>query len=182
MKLFAHAQKFILLILIATLFTACGYTPSSKFSRYVVGEKISTSVVISAQDPENTVIIKDAVDSAIIEVFHASLTSRENSQTHLTLSIGTPSYTPVQYDINGFVIAYRMNITLNIVKHHEGLSKNYSANGTYDFAVVPNAVVTEQERFDAIKQSAAKAIRSFIAQVSAEGARAKFNSNSQEKE
>lgn len=177
MKLFPHAKSFILLILIATLFSACGYKPSSKFSRNVVGEKISTSVVISAQDPENTVIIKDAVDRAIIEVFRASLTSRKNSQTHLNLSIGNPSYTPVQYDSDGFVIAYRMSITLNIAKYHNGLTKNYSTRGTYDFAVVANAVVTDQERFDAIKQSAAKAIRSFIAQVSAEGARANEKDN-----
>jgi len=182
LKSFPHAKNLILLILIATLFTACGYKPSSKFSRDVVGEKISTSVVISAQDPENTVIIKDAVDSAIIEIFHASLTSRENSETHLNLSIGNPSYTPVQYDSDGFVVGYRMSITLNITKYHEGLSKHYSARGTYDFAVVPNAVVTDQERFDAIKYGAAKAIRSFIAQVSAEGARAKINTNPKQKD
>jgi len=177
LKPFPHAKSFILLILIAILFSACGYKPSSKFSRDVVGEKISTSVVVSVQDPENTVIIKDAVDRAIIEVFRASLTSRENSQTHLNLSIGNPSYTPVQYDSDGFVIAYRMSIVLNIAKYHNGLTKNYSTSGTYDFAVVANAVVTDQERFDAIKQSAAKAIRSFIAQVSAEGARARVKDN-----
>ena len=177
MKLFPHAKMFLLFILIATLFSACGYQPSSKFSRNVVGEKISTSVVISAQDPENTVIIKDAVDSAIIEIFHASLRNRESSETHLDLSIGAPSYSPVQYDNNGFVIAYRMSLALTIKKYHEGLSKSYSTSGTYDFTVAPNAIVTDQERFDAIKQSAAKAIRSFIAQVSAEGARAKQNTN-----
>ncbi|NCO01360.1 MAG: hypothetical protein GW906_05995 [Epsilonproteobacteria bacterium] len=172
MNLFPHARTLLSTLLILTLFSACGYQPSSKFSRSVVGEKISTSVVISVQDPENTVIIKDAVDSAIIEVFHASLTNRAEAQTHLDLSIGIPSYTPVQYNRDGYVIAYRMSITLNIIRHHNGLSKAYSASGTYDFAVVPNAVVTDQERFDAIKFSASKAILSFIAQVSAEGARA----------
>lgn len=69
-------MKLISLFLVMLLFTACGYTPSAKFSRAVVGESISTSVVISAIDPENTVVIKDAVDAAIIEVFHASLTDK----------------------------------------------------------------------------------------------------------
>jgi hypothetical protein len=85
MRLFSLAKKIVPFVVIASLLTACGYTPSSKFAREVVGEKISTSVVISAQDPENTVIIKDAVDGAILEVFHASLTSRSLSQTHLNL-------------------------------------------------------------------------------------------------
>ncbi len=138
-----------------------------------MGERISTSIVISAQDPENTVIIKDAVDEAIIEVFHASLYDRARSDTHLVLSIANPTYTPIVYDNDGFVTGYRMTIILSIVRNHSGVSKRYSAKGTHDFTVVPNAVVTDQERFEAIRFSAAKAIRSFVAQVSSEGARAK---------
>jgi len=160
-----------ILILLLSLFNACGYKPSAKYSREVVGERISTSVTISAQDPENTVIIKDAVDSAIVEVFHASLTSRNYSDTHLSLSISPPSYTPVQYNNDGYVIAYRTTITLVITRETSGVKKSYSTKGTYDFSVVPNAVITDQERFDAIRFSAAKAISAFVAKVSAEGSR-----------
>nr|WP_321266425.1 LPS assembly lipoprotein LptE [uncultured Sulfurimonas sp.] len=166
-------MKIVLSIILILGLASCGYKPSSKFSREIIGEKISTSVVISAQDPENTVIIKDAVDEAIIEVFHASLTSKTNSQTHLDLSISNPSYSPVVYDSDGYVTGYRMSVGLNIKRHHNGVSKSYSVSGTYDFTVEPNAVVTDQERYDAIRYSAAKAIRSFIAKLSAEGARAK---------
>ena len=166
-------MKFLLVLITVILFTSCGYKPSSKLSREVMGEKISTSILISAQDPENTVIIKDAVDKAIIEVFHASLCKRPDSDTHLDLSITNPSYTPIVYDTDGFVIGYRMNVSLSIIRYHSGLSKKYSTSGTYDFAVEKNAVVTDQQRFDAIRFSATKAIRSFVAQVSAEGARAK---------
>ncbi|MCK9491483.1 MAG: hypothetical protein M0Q24_05285 [Sulfurimonas sp.] len=167
---------FILLLVIS----GCGYTPSSKFAREVMGEKISTSISISAQDPENTVIIKDAVDEAIIEVFHASLRSRDESDTHLEISISNPTYSPLVYDKDGFIIGYKMRLNLNILRHHSGVSKRYSLNGTYDFSVSPNAVVTDQERFEAIKFSAAKAIRSFVAKVSAEGAAAKKKSESKE--
>ena len=163
----------ISLVLVMLLFSACGYKPSAKFSRQVVGEKISTSVVISAVDPENTVIIKDAVDAAIIEVFHASLTTRALSQTHLALRLGNPSYSPVQYDSNGFIVAYRTRISLSIIRTTNGISKNYTAKGTYDFSITPNAIITDKQRFDAIKFSSTKAIKSFVAQVSAEGAREK---------
>lgn len=166
-------MKFFLALLILITFSSCGYKPSSKLSREVMGEKISTSIVISAQDPENTVIIKDAVDEAVIEVFHASLRKKSESDTHLDLSIATPSYTPIVYDTDGFVTGYRMRVTLSIIRYHSGLSKKYTASGTYDFTVAANAVVTDQERFDAIRFSATKAIRSFVAQVSSEGARAK---------
>ncbi|MCW8895921.1 MAG: hypothetical protein OQK48_09835 [Sulfurimonas sp.] len=163
--------KFILLFLVVVTITACGYKPSAKFARASMGEKISTSVVISAVDPENTVIIKDAVDRAIIEVFQASLVAKSESDTHLILKMGNPSYSPIVYDENGFVIGYRMSVSLNITSVHNGESKNYSARGNHDFSVAPNAIVTDQERFEAIGFSTQRAIKSFIAQVSAEGAR-----------
>ena len=171
MRLYSQFLQVLLLISVVTLFSACGYKPSAKYSREVVGERISTSVTISAQDPENTVIIKDAVDSAIVEVFHASLTPKSYSDTHLSLSISPPRYTPVQYNNDGYIIAYRTTITLGIIRETSGVKKNYSTRGTYDFSVVPNAVITDKERFDAIRFSAAKAISAFVAKVSAEGSR-----------
>jgi len=169
-------MKLISSLLIMVLLTGCGYIPSSKYSRAIVGERISTSVQISLIDPENTVIIKDSVDSAIIEVFHASLTPKEMSDTHLVLSLSDPSYSPIQYDSDGFIISYRTTVSLNIIRTTKEVSKSYSAKGTYDFSVAPNAVITDKERFDAIKFSAVKAIKSFVAQVSAEGARKKKES------
>jgi hypothetical protein len=153
------------------IISGCGYRPSSKYARDVVGEKISTSVVISAQDPENTVLIKDAVDAAVIQVFNASLVEKRYATTYLTLRISNPSYSAIQYNTDGYIIAYRATIRLGIVRETEGKKKTYSAKGTYDFNIEPNAVVTDQERFNAIKFSAVKAIASFVAQVSAEGSR-----------
>lgn len=160
-------------LIVSLTISACGYKPSSKISREVIGEKISTSVQISAKNPENTVVIKDAVDSAIVEVFHSSLSSKAASDTHLHISMSEPAYSPIQYDAAGYVVGYRMNVVLNIIRYHNGLSKNYTSRGSYDFSVTPNAVVTDQQRFDAIKFASQKAVKSFIAQVAADGARAK---------
>ena len=171
--MFSFSQLFakLFLSLLLVTFAACGYKPSSKFARNVTGEKVSTSIVISAQDPENTVVIKDAVDTAIIEVFQASLVSKNYSDTHLVFSILPPRYAPVQYDINGFIVGYRATITMLVERTSKESKKRYKARGNYDFAVNPNAVVTDQQRFVAIKESAEKAILSFVAQVSAEGSR-----------
>lgn len=171
MRIYSHFVKVILFLFIVLGLTSCGYKPSAKYSREVVGEKISTSVIISAQDPENTVVIKDAVDSAIIEVFHASLVARKYAQTHLSFSITEPQYTPIQYNSDGYVISYRATINLGIIRTTKAKIKKYNSQGTYDFSVVPNAVLTDKERFDAIKFSSIKAIASFVAQISAEGSR-----------
>ena len=166
-------MKNIFLILLVFLFTACGYIPSAKYAREVMGDKISTSVIISAVDPENTVIVKDSVDAAIIQVFHASLVDKKSSESHLLLNISNPMYAPIQYDSNGFIVAYRTTINLEIMRTTKEKEKKYIAVGTYDFTITPNAIISDKQRFDAIKFSSVKAIRSFVAQVSAEGTREK---------
>ncbi len=173
MQSYSRISQFIILSIIISMLSACGYKPSSKYAREVLGKRISTDVVISAQDPENTVVIKDAVDTALVEVFHTSLTTYDFADTHLVITLNPPTYTPIQYNADGFVIAYRATITLGITRESKNIKKHYSAQGTYDFAVSPNAVLTDQERFDAIKFGSAKAISSFIAQVSAEGSKIK---------
>ncbi|MBT5934173.1 LPS assembly lipoprotein LptE [Sulfurimonas sp.] len=161
--------KFTFISLLLLQLNSCGYKPSAKFARDIIGEKISTTVVISSEDPENTVLLKDAVDKAIITVFHASLTDKEHADTNLVLSIGTPAYSPIEYNNNGFIVSYRATIVLSIIRETKDVKKKYTTHGTYDFSVVPNAVLTDQERFDAIKFSSLKAITSFIAVVSTEG-------------
>ena len=173
MKYFAKFIKTLLAIYLVVGISGCGYKPSAKYVRNVLGSKISTSVVISALNPENTVLVKDAIDSAVLEVFHASITDKTKSDTHLVLSISEPEYSPIQYNNTGFVIAYRATIVLNIILNSTNTKKSYTTQGTYDFSVVPNAVLTDTERFDAIRYSSSKAILAFISKVSAEGSRKK---------
>ncbi|ABB44848.1 conserved hypothetical protein [Sulfurimonas denitrificans DSM 1251] len=169
----ANVKTIFFAFILLLILSGCGYTPNAKFSRDVLGEKISTSVIISAQDPQNTVVMKDAVDKAIIEVFHSSLVSQDRSDSHLVIKMLTPVYTPIVYDENGFVTGYRMSVFLNITKHSKESSKSYNTKGFHDFSVAPNAIVTDQDRFKAINFAAQRAIKAFVAKVSAEGARAK---------
>ena len=169
-----HVRSFIavlVIILHVSILSGCGYMPSSKYAREVVGDKVSTQVIISAVDPQNTVLIKDAVDSAVIKSFRTSLTDKAHSTTHLIISLESVSYSPIQYDSNGYVVGYRTMIVLNIDMIHQGISKNYKVTGTYDFTIEPNAIISDQIRFEAIKYSATKAISAFVAKVSAQGAR-----------
>jgi len=168
-----HLIKYGLLFFLLFELSGCGYKPSAKFAREIMGEKISTSIIISKEDPENSVLAKDSVDKAIIEIFHSSLVPRRFSDTHLSFKITNPSYSPVEYDNNGFIISYRATIKLLITRETINKKKNYVTSGTYDFSVVPNSVLSDQQRFNAIKYSAVKAISAFVAKVSAEGTRVK---------
>jgi len=160
-----------LTLVITLLISACSYRPSSHFARSVMGESVSTRVVVSMIDPENSVIIKDAVDAAVIERFKSSLTDRTHSSTHLRITLLNVAFSPLQYDTNGYIISYRTKVTLIVFRTTGDFSKNYTAKGTYDFTIEPNAIISDQARFDAIKFGSQKAIDSFVAQVAAEGSR-----------
>ncbi len=154
-----------------TLFPGCGYKPSSHYAKNVMGETISTEVVIAMEDPENTVIIKDAIDSAIIMRFKASLRDRGSAQSHLKIRFDGVSFSPLQYDMNGYVIAYRTTVRLSITRTNGTTSKRYTVSGTYDFSIQAQAIISDQARFEAIRFGSAKAIDSFIARIAAEGTR-----------
>jgi hypothetical protein len=156
-------------IIAVTMFWGCGYTSTAHYAQSVVGKSVSTEVLISMEDPQNTVIIKDAVDTAVITKFRTSLTSKNASQTHLKIKIASVTFSPLRYDTNGYVTTYRTTVNMGINRNTLGKSKGYSTSGMYDFDIEPNAIISDQARFSAISLSAQKAIDVFIAQIAAEG-------------
>lgn len=163
-------KSFASLMLAALVLGGCGYAPASHYARNVVGESVSTEVVVSMEDPQNTVIIKDAVDTAVITKFRTALKPKSSAKTHLKISIGGVGFSPLQYDTNGYVITYRAGVTMSISRTTDENTTLYSTSGVYDFAIEPNAIITDQARFEAISQGAQKAIDAFIAQLASEGA------------
>jgi len=163
-------NKLLVAFLLVVLTAGCGYLPASKQARKVVGDKIFVEVTVSLQDPENAVLIKDAARKAVVTRFHSSLVPQAQAKTTLWIELTGISFTPLQYDTNGYVIVYRANIITNVIRRTYKEKKSYNARGSYDFAIEPNAVITDNQRFDAIRQASLKALDSFIAQVGAEGA------------
>ena len=159
--------SFLLLLL---LLSGCGYKPSSHYAKQVVGEKVSTQILISMQDPVNTVLIKDAVNKAVITCFRSFLVNEKESQTHLRIAISKIQFSPLQYNLEGYIVTYRTHITLQILRTKDDIAQTYISKGVYDFAIEPNAIISDQARFLAIEKSAQKAIDSFIAAVASQGA------------
>lgn len=167
-------QVFYLLTLNAlllTLFSGCGYQPSSQEAKKVMGESVSTEIIISMTDPENTVVLKDALDEAVIRRFQTNLRHRKDARSHLKIELKSVGFNPLQYDSNGYIVSYRTATNLEITRITTNFTKRYKAVGSFDFTINPNAIITDQQRFEAIEKSATKALDSFVAQVAAEGTR-----------
>jgi hypothetical protein len=171
MKQHSITVLFMLNVVLFVLLSGCGYKPSAQYAKQVVGEKVSSEVIISMQDPENTVIIKDAIQQAVINRFHASLTKRSAADTHLRIVLNNVSFSPLQYDENGYIVVYRTRVSLQIRRITGETSKLYPVSGYYDFVIEPNAIISDQARFEAIQFGAQKAIDGFAARVAAEGVR-----------
>ena len=162
-------KRSLLAFILSVLLAGCGYLPASKQARKVVGDKIFVEVIVSLQDPENAILIKDAARKAVVTRFHSSLVPQAEAKTTLWVQLSGISFSPLQYDSNGYVIVYRANINIHVTRRANGKEKGYNARGSYDFAIEPNAIITDTQRFQAIRQASLKALDSFIAQVGAEG-------------
>ena len=158
------------LVLIALLFSSCGYKPTNIYTKKVLGDSIYVDVAISRVDPQNSVLITDAINQAVITKFRSKLVSKERATTKMYVSLNSVSFKPIQYDNNGYVIAYKTLVSLNTrYIDRSGKQRVISSSGDYDFSIEANSVISDNKRFDAIKFGALKAIDELISKISVRG-------------
>lgn len=163
-------KQFFGLLLIALFISACGYRPSSQYVKEVLGERVYVEVAISRQDPKNSVLINDAVNEAVITRFGAKLSDKINADTNLYVSIGSITFSPILYDVNGYVISYKAQVSLSTrydTKKKE--SGRFSTVGEYDFSIVANSVISDSQRFDAIRQASVDALHEVVSKLAIKG-------------
>jgi hypothetical protein len=166
----------IIYFLIPFLLIGCGYKPSSVYTKKVLGSNIHVSAKISRTDPKNSVLIKDAVNEAVIGRFNAKLVDKKEADTDLIVSIGSVSFTALSYDNDGYVISYKAKVVLNATyKTSSGKSKSFSTTGEFDFPIEANSVISDSKRFEAIKFASSDAINEIISKISIIGIMNKEN-------
>ena len=152
-------MRYFSLILLSFLICSCGYKPTSIYTKEVLGESIYAEVEISLEDPENSVIIKDAVNEAIASQFHSITSRKKNATAKLYLVLNSVSFVPIEYDKNGYVTAYKTYVSLQsryIDKENNRHTINTSGN--YDFPIESNSLISDTKRFEAIKFASQKAL------------------------
>ncbi len=163
-------KKFLVFLVVLIFINACGYRPSAQYAREVLGERLHVEVTISRKDPKNTVLIKDAVNEAVITRFGAKLSPKELADTHINLSMGSISFTPILYDTNGYVIAYKAKVSLNIkYTTKDKKTSRFSTTGEFDFPIEANSVISDSKRFDAIRLASIDALNEFSSKISVKG-------------
>jgi len=158
-------------LLFLFIFIGCGYRPSSDYTKKILGDKIYTQVYIDINDPENSVLIKDAVNEAVVSKFKSKIVDKkELANTFFYVKFKSKSFTPVAYDRDGYVIAYKAKVLLNITYVDKtGKKGSFDVSGTYDFPIEANSVISDSKRFEAIKFASYKAISEFISRIAIKG-------------
>ncbi len=162
----------IFIYLFALFFISCGYKPTALYTKKVLGDKIYTEVAISMRDPENSVLIKDAVNEAVVNQFHSHLSSKERADSEFYLSLSSVSFTPIKYDKNGYIVAYKTYIRLKT----KYIDKNGDIHlidtvGDYDFPIESNSLISDTKRFEAIKLASQKALDALRSKIAVKGIR-----------
>jgi hypothetical protein len=159
-------KKLLLALSLVVLFGGCGYKSATYYSKKAIGEKVYAKVTMLRSDPENTVLIKDAVNEAIVTKLKSKLVSEGEADTKMLVTVTSVGLSAVQYDQNGYVVLYRTTITLTTTVIKGVSSRSFSTSGSYDFPIEPNTTVSDSKRFEAIKNGAVKAIDMLISQIS----------------
>ena len=159
----------ILLLTLSGLFGGCGYKPMTVYTKKVLTGKIYADVDVYLRDPENAVLVKDALNEAIVSRFGARITKKKEATTRMKVAFKSVAFTPIQYDNNGYAVYYRATVTLDI--HYESPKRkgDETVSGLFDFPIEPNAVISDAKRFEAIRYGAQKALDAFISRMAMRG-------------
>ncbi len=163
--------KLFIFIVSILIFFGCGYKPSSYYTKQIIGDKIYTKVYVDVKDPENSVLIKDAINEAIVTKFKSSIANNvADANSEFLVKFKSKSFEPIAYDKDGYVVSYKAKVSLKITYIDKfGKRDSFDVMGTYDFPIEANSVISDTKRFEAIKFASYKAISEFISKIAIKG-------------
>ena len=158
------------LLIAVLLLSACGYKPTAIYTKNILSEKIYVDVTTSLEDPENSVLIRDAIYEAVHYRFHATIAKKEQATSQLYITLKHVYFKAIEYDKNGYAVAYKTLVTLH-ARYHDRADKIHELDtyGDYDFNIASNSIISDTKRFNAIKEASQKAIDAFISHISIQG-------------
>ena len=171
-------MRYFLAFFIAIFICGCGYKPVSKITQDLVGEKIYVDVIISKEEPKNSVWIKDAVKEGMVARLNKSLSSKESADTSIIISVKELTYDAIIYDQYGYITSYKASLQLNYkTKFKDGSVVDVPASGEYDFSVArrqkdvrfADSVISDTQKYEAIKEASKEAFDEYIANLAVKG-------------
>lgn len=173
-------MRYFLALFIAIFICGCGYKPVSKISQDLIGDRVYVDVVISKEEPKNSVWIKDAVKEGMVARLNKNLSSKESADTSIIISVKDLNYEAIIYDEFGYITSYKAHLSLNYkTKFKDGSVVDIPATGEYDFSVArrqkdvrfADSILSDTQKYEAIKEASKEAFDEYIASLAVKGYR-----------
>lgn len=174
-------KKFFLSFFISFSFLACAYIPATKAVDAVMDDSVWFNVTIDMIDPENSVTLKDATINGFIERLGRKMApNAKAAKTIIESKIKAINFSALIYDKLGYITTYKITLTLDFkTKLKNGELFEKTTSGQYDFEVAKqaksvqdiNSIISDKDRYEAIKNASYEALNEFISQLSLKGLR-----------
>ncbi len=158
-----------IIYILMIIFIGCGYRPSANFTDKTLGKRVYTDIIVSLSDPQNSVLIKDAIYKALYSRLDSAVTDKRRADSIIKIKYKSIKFKPLQYDTHGYVVYYQADTTLDFTFIKDKRIIKKSITGRYSFPIRPSAIISTSLRFEAIKNGSDRAIEQFIAYLSGLG-------------
>lgn len=152
------------------IISGCGYKPVSKYSENILGHRVFVDVKIDSIEPDNGVFLKEEVMRTLRTRLDSEVvSSRKDADSVILIPSYRFSYSPLNYDSNGYVIRYRVHtaITVDIItrkgKYHKVIKVDE------DVGIKASSLTSSVARDTAIQYSIRKAMDKLIAFIAQKG-------------
>lgn len=157
-------------ILIFSIFTGCGYKPTSHYAKHEISGHVFVKLNVDIDNATNSVLVKDAVNEMVVNQFGASLTNNKNiADTIINVSLGSVSFATLQDDNQGYAKLYRTTVSISLNYLHKGeekdTKKSISVSGTYDYSVDSDSLITDAKKQESVKVAAQKALSEIFSKI-----------------
>lgn len=161
----------ILFVLFVIVFISCGYEPISSFANKTLGDRVFVNLIINLENPEDSIIAKDIMNKVIISRFHANISSKEDADSIINMTISNINNSVIATDSKGLATFYRLSVEIDFSFKRDSNFVNYKDTGYYDYATLTqNLNATNTNREFALREAILQAVNKFVSRIAYEGA------------
>jgi hypothetical protein len=151
-----------------------GYMPVARYARVTLPDPVYVGINLSGEEPRNGIYIKDEISKMVTGRFHNHLVkNKELSGSQIYVTRYKISYSPINYDKDGFVTRYKVdtNMDLKLYTSKGILDKKVSASE--DVTIQSSSLLNSAAKERAIRASIQKALDKFVDLIAKEGIKEK---------
>lgn len=147
--------------------SGCGYKPTSYYAKNEISGKVYVDLQMDIENTQNSILVKDAMNEMVLNRFNAQLTQdKENADTQVLVRLARVTHSVMASDNEGYAKTYRANVTITVMYQKMGEQKKYiSVSNYYDYNVEANSLVSDQQKQEAVKNAAKKALSDLFSKI-----------------